>query len=199
VFSAKLPVKEPHTDHFRRLELGEGPIQSVSAISLGVLTAPVLNPRLDGEESYRAFTNPVWVIPVDIRCRVDHTRVSDNTIKAGGLVVAFTFDLSMSGHQEEVRLDSLGPDGLSRMIEGNVLSPVIAGDSPQGWKSADVPNIGRVRHAEYAVMNTQPIDLHVAQLERRFIVYIKHPKDMNGNQLNSVARSFVLPDDCIAP
>lgn len=150
-------------------------VTGTTAVALSALTARVQDPRLGDDEPHRAYTNPVWIVPVDVTCR-GGAAGPDGRIPARGVVLTFSFPISMSGQSQAGRLDPIGTDGVSRAVEGMALISSVPGAT--GWSTTGSP-----RYTLYTVTNEHSVK------PGRFVAYLGDPRDYHGNGLNPLSAS----------
>ena len=145
-----------------------------TALSLGAFSG-------SGEaERYRAYTNPVWVMPVQI----DAAGNSGPTAARQTLTITYTFGMSMAAEAYEVVLLRIGPDGRSDGRPIRLTADSRAGD--KGW-SAQTLGGRTIKNAVYRVTNTDE-DIRIDTTSQgRFVAILVEPRDLHGNRLNSLA------------
>jgi len=163
----------------------EGAVDTPSAFYLGAFTGA--DPDTDdlAPDDARCYTNPIWVIPVDVRASL---KQAGGAIPAKGLKIAFHFPLSITPDDYRIAVKVLGADGRTTDISD---APLVFLES-QGWSSEN-----KTASARYTLTNKKAIPL--ARLQRypdnktvSLLIYFHDiPKDINGNLLNAIA--FKLP------
>jgi hypothetical protein len=149
------------------------------ALSMAALSTK--NEQEEDEEKFRVYTNPIWIVPVDVA--VDQ-RVRDSS-GALDVSVTFTFGMSMTPTPYRVVLQALDDDGRNTGPASLLVPDTQAG--PNGWR----PDRDGTVSAEYRVATTQEVR-PAAGSRGRFIVYLEQPQDAHGNKLNSIAKRIVL-------
>ncbi|MBI5369383.1 MAG: S8 family serine peptidase [Planctomycetes bacterium] len=171
----------------------EGLITKRSAFSLGGFTGGNPNVAPLGPNEYRCYTNPLWTVPVEINVSVNMAGVTTATptLPPGAVVAEFKFEGSMMPLPYAVHIKRLDGAGNSTDVGTAPLStcsPLLAWQWDYGIGIAD---------AVYKVKNNAPIPLsgpnYPSSGKFSFVVYFKDaPKDLHGNALNSVAKTFTV-------
>jgi subtilase family protein len=192
----ELATTGPDADHHKILDpTEEGPVDAITAFSLGAYTGG--NPDLVdlGPDDYRCLTNAVYAIPYDVDATVAPLGTSANAIPAGGLVVEWRFDVSMDPVSYGVEVQAL--DGRGRSPGGHLAAALtqLVPVSGTGW--SDQPG---VESSVIRLTNADPIPLDGAPYpsasEVSFVVYWRDaPRDHAGNLLHSIALKVTAPRD----
>ena len=171
------PQAPADADGWRQVDVGD--VTAPTALSLGGFTARPPTPPYD----FRAYTNPVWLLPVAAGLSVDGATRAGH-LAPGQLSATFRFPVSMEERPLEVRLIPLDATGAT-VGEGVLMQP-----APEGWTAsarADVASsVYRVTNAASAV------DLSTTH-GGKFCVVLRDPSDTHGNHLNSVAWILEVP------
>lgn len=168
----------------------EGPVTQATAFTLGAYTGG--NPDLQdlGPDSFRCWTNPIFVVPYEVSIDPPQVDQAAGVIPAGTLRVTFRFDISMDPSSAVVALKALDASGSSSTFATapeTALVPV----SGSGW--SDRPGI---KSSEITLTNADAIPLGgdefpAASGETSFVIYwATPPRDYAGNALNAIAKTF---------
>ncbi|MBI5367281.1 MAG: S8 family serine peptidase [Planctomycetes bacterium] len=176
----------------------EGSVTKLTAYSLGAFTGgdPDAAPLAAAE--HRAYTNPVWAIPVDFNVTVDQSKITAASpkIPAGAITVTVKFDASMMPLPYAVHLKPL--DGAGNSTDGT--APPLAVLTPtMGWTWHFEKGI---ENGSYTLKNPAAISLGPVYPagKHTFVVYFKDaPKDLHGNALNRIAPTFTVNVPAAAP
>ncbi len=187
------PQSAPDSDGWRHEKMGElrrpgerdeGTITTLSAISLGGFTKRIATPPFD----YRCYTNPVWLIPVNLLVHFTEDFDDRETIQSGQLQLTFALPISMDPLPYEVRLIPLDDEGNSTGRGHRMSARRVTGEI-NGW--SDDRRHG-VASARYTVINDDPIDIPASLIDGKFVVTLREPRDCHGNTLNSIAGIVTL-------
>ncbi|MBL4847044.1 MAG: hypothetical protein JKY65_16105, partial [Planctomycetes bacterium] len=191
-----LAVSGPDVDHHQILDpTREGPIDSITAFSLGAFTGG--NPDLIdlGPDDYRCLTNAVYAVPYDADVSVAPLGSQTQAIPAGGLVIEWRFDVSMDPVSYAVEVQAL--DGRGRSPGGLTVAPLtrLIPFVGSGWSDQ-----AGIESSVIRLTNADPIPLASASYpspsEVSFVVYWRDPpRDSAGNSLHSIALTFTAPRD----
>ena len=132
-------------------------------------------------ESYRAITNPVWVVPV--RASGSAANGADDVLPPGALEVRFEFPISMKGDAPRIAVKALAGSGRTTDASQAPLAVL----QPIGWSEANGTTT-----AVYRAKNSKAIPLSALP---RFVrgkvslvaYFLDAPRDVNGNALNRIA------------
>ncbi|MBI3098143.1 MAG: S8 family serine peptidase [Planctomycetes bacterium] len=184
-----LAVGAPDTDLVETINPDEeGAVTMRTAFSLGAFTGG--NPDLGelGPNEGRCYTNPVWVVPVDILTSVNDPNPNDNTIPAGAITVTFLFDQTMTPSPYRVEFKTLSASGSST-------GSTVAADS--GSTNSSWSTLGNLATTMYTCKNASAIPLNAAwptSGKATVVIYLKDPPlDCNGNAMNPVAKTIAVP------
>ncbi|RME88918.1 MAG: peptidase S8 [Planctomycetota bacterium] len=167
----------------------EGTVQDITAFSFGAFTGGDPDIQTLGVNEYRCYTNPIWVVPVDMKIQVASINTQTHQIDAGQLKVKLVFPISMDGSRPlELAVKQLDQNGISMGTYPLTLFQT----QGTGWTSAN-----GVEYSVFEATNTDPIPLSGPQYPQShqytFVVYMKEkPRDINGNQLNPIAQKFTV-------
>lgn len=170
----------------------EGPVTKATAFSIGAYTGGDPDQADLGPDAYRCWTNAVFAVPYDADATIAAIDTTQGVIPAGGLEVAFTFDISMDPGSYAIELKPLDANGDSTDRTAPAMT-VLEPASGSGW--ADRPGI---KSSVLTVTNRDPIALNGAAYpaagDVSFVVYWKDaPRDLAGNALNRIATTFTAP------
>ena len=186
---ADFALHGPDTWHERDLDpANEGTVDAITAFQLGAYTGVDPDVQDLGTENYRAWTNPVFVVPYDVQIDAQ-ADPNSRMIQPGELTVTYTFDVSMDPTLYAVEVKAL--DGSGNSTDGTIQPLAILGPvNGSGW--SDRPGI---KNAVFTLTNSNPIPLNApaypAQGRNTFVVYFRDaPRDAAGNELNRIADSF---------
>ncbi|MBI3268600.1 MAG: S8 family serine peptidase [Planctomycetes bacterium] len=170
----------------------EGSVTKLTAYSLGAFTGGDPDVAPLGPAERRCYTNPVWAIPVDMDITVNTSGITtaNPKIPAGALTVQFKFDATMMPLPYAVHVKALDAAGNSTDVS---VAPASTCSPTTGWTSNLVTG---VENGIYTVKNVAAIPLgafYPTSGKHTFVVYFKDaPKDLHGNALNSVAKTFTV-------
>ena len=148
----------------------------------------------DKTKEERCITNPAWIIPVSFNASIQifGEDIPLCPILPTSLTVEFTFPISISSH-EGVFLQMLDYNGES-------ISPVWELIEDPGWETHN-----DIYRSKLSLSNgSSPRDLipcfwmwnaveHRPEiLHFSYVVYMRAPKDIHGNQLNDLAATFTI-------
>lgn len=171
---------ERDRDVFFPLEMPELAFDTPVALSMAIFAKK-------GSVDFRGYTNPIWVVPVEITPRTTRT---GRRIPRGGLKITFTFGMSMMPDSYEVMLLPLNERGESTGRGVRLAPDDQFGRNGWGRNARD-----HVSNAVYQVTNAgDEIDAEVSNTGGRFAVVLIRPKDLNGNELNSLATDIILSE-----
>jgi hypothetical protein len=177
---ATLKQGDADKDTLARLTMDRLTFETPAALSVSVKSTNIAG------ETFSAYTNPIWVIPVSINVEGGNT----NMIEKGRLKFTFKFDMSMRPLPYEVGLLPLNEKGESdgRRI---VLTPDQSFGTG-GWAASQIAG-NTATNTIYVVANDGvAIDPTLSRFKGKFAVYLKDPQDAHGNILNSIGTSIIL-------
>jgi hypothetical protein len=160
-----------------------GPVRTLSALSLGGFTRRSDRPPYD----FRVYTNPIWVVPVKTTAQV---AVSSGGVAApGALTITFKFPISMGAAPVECALVPLDANGASAGPPGS-LAPAAGPERVLGWSANARESLA---DSIYTVANyASPVTLTGPGAPPAWGLYLKTPRDLHGNALNTVAWRLVV-------
>lgn len=150
---------------------GLRPVATPTALSLGGFTARPPKPPYE----FRAYTNPVWLLPVSAGLAVDGPLSGGK----GDLRATVRFPISMEERALAVSLIPLDAQGVA-LSAGVELRP-----APKAWTSSPRETVAS---CVYTVVSGAPVALSAA---REWLLVVRDPCDAQGNVLNTIA--FKLP------
>ena len=166
----------------------EGLPATVSAIQVGASTGGDVD--TSPADVYRAITNPVWVVRLDVQGLVDAARfdAATGTIAPGGLKVELKSPVSLGKQRVELVLCALDAQGKS----GAPLLQL----TPEGWADGQDEQGQSYQGGLFRATNREPLRLrdlprYGAAGKVTLVVMTKDPlQDSFGNVLNRVAATF---------
>ncbi|MBI3267500.1 MAG: S8 family serine peptidase [Planctomycetes bacterium] len=171
----------------------EGLVTARTAYSLGGFTGGDPNVAPIGPNEFRAYTNPVWAVPVAVNVSVNTAGVTTASpnLSPGTVTVQFKFEGSMMPLPFAVHIKRLDAAGNSTDLS----APPLSTCSPLLTWQWDYEK--GIADAVYTVKNDTAIPLtganYPAAGKYSFVVYFKDaPKDLHGNALNSIAKTFTV-------
>ena len=108
------------------------------AMSIGVFT------KKSDIEEFRAYTNPIWIVPVDINTQA---HISENKIDTGMLRIKFKFEMSMNEKPYKVMLMPLNDQGKTSG-QGIQLVPDMK-FGKNGWGVHETKDGYKIKHGVY--------------------------------------------------
>jgi subtilisin family serine protease len=166
----------------------EGLVTAPTAYSIGAFTGGDPDVAPLGVDERRAYSNPVWALPVgvSVAARPSGSGASAS-IAAGDLAITLTFPVSMDPSGGSVEVKPLDANG--ETTDGSVAGVALSGT----WDRH-----GGARNARLTLGNTSAISLggasYPAAGTMTFAAYFRDPpRDLFGNELNRLAFTFAVP------
>ena len=184
--------------HFEAMDPAEeGLPGTVSAIQVGVSTGA--DADTSPADVYRAITNPVWMVRLELKALVDPARfdAATKTIAPGGLKLELRSPISLGKQRVKLVLKALDATGKS----GEVLCEL----DPEGWadgqdEQGQAYAGGLFRATNKAAIALRDLPRWGAAGKVTLVAMTKDPlQDTFGNALNRVAASFELDPATGAP
>jgi hypothetical protein len=170
----------------------------------------------EGEPAFRCYTNPVYVVPVEVRAEAripDPGHLTQETIPAGAIEVEARFGVSMRGPPSEGergarvlirQLDARGEsyeDDPERTVELQLVDdPAGPAPSRRGWSDEGGFSNRVLRARNAAPVRVDPAAFYPSKGTLSFAVIVEGARDAFGTTLNAVATTMrvrvEVPDPC---
>ncbi len=158
--------------------------ETILALSMGIFAE-----KKESNENYRCYTNPIWIIPVEVV--LSKAEVENGRIAPGKLGIVFRFEMSMAENPYEVMLSLLDEEENVNGEPFSLLPDKSYGN--EGWDTYTNPEGLKISHGEFHVTNEKAIELLEKEDLQRFMICLKNPQDLHNNTLNSIAAVVNLP------
>lgn len=169
-------------------ESGVGEISEISCLSLGGFTHGDPDSGELPAEASRAYTNPIWIVPVEMKIDLVKVNPEKRSVAPGDLKVSFVFPISMSSEGLSVKIKQIGTSGTTDSGSAGVLSTLVS----EGWDTGTLIKNSSILFTNATTITASETPYPISG-SYSFVAYLSEkPKDYFGNELNTICKKFTI-------